>query len=188
MKSQQQTKPSDNPLLRLHNLGQSVWLDFLSRRFIADGGLRTLIDDDGLAGVTSNPTIFEKAIAGSTDYDSSLKATESKSDRDVMALYEQFAIQDIQNAADVLRPVYDRTEREDGYVSLEVSPYLAMSTEATIAEARRLWRAVSRDNLMIKVPGTKPGLPAIRQLLGEGININVTLLFSQLVYEDVVEA
>jgi transaldolase / glucose-6-phosphate isomerase len=188
MKSQQQTKPSANPLLRLHDLGQAVWLDFLSRRFIADGGLRTLINDDGLTGVTSNPSIFEKAIAGSSDYDSSLKATESEGDRDVMALYEKFAIEDIQNAADALRPVYDRTERKDGYVSLEVSPYLAMSTEETIAEARRLWRAVSRDNLMIKVPGTKPGLPAIRQLLGEGINVNITLLFSQLVYEDVVEA
>jgi transaldolase / glucose-6-phosphate isomerase len=188
MKAQQQTKPSANPLLRLHDLGQAVWLDFLSRRFIAEGGLRTLIKDDGLAGVTSNPSIFEKAIAGSSDYDSSMKATENESDCDVMALYEQLAIEDIQHAADALRPVYDRTERKDGYVSLEVSPYLAMSTEQTIAEARRLWRAVSRDNLMIKVPGTKPGLPAIRQLIGEGININVTLLFSQLVYEDVVEA
>jgi transaldolase / glucose-6-phosphate isomerase len=188
MKSQPKTKPSANPLLRLHDLGQAVWLDFLSRRFIADGGLRALINNDGLAGVTSNPTIFEKAIAGSTDYDSSLKATESRSDCDVMALYEQFAIEDIQNATDALRPVYDRTERRDGYVSLEVSPYLAMNTEATIAEARRLWRAVSRDNLMIKVPATKPGLPAIRQLLGEGINVNITLLFSQQVYEEVAEA
>jgi transaldolase / glucose-6-phosphate isomerase len=188
MKSQLQTKPSGNPLLRLHELGQAVWLDFLSRRFIADGGLRTLINNDGLAGVTSNPSIFEKAIAGSPDYDSSLKAIESGSDCDLMALYEQLAIEDIQNAADALRPVYDRTKREDGYVSLEVSPYLAMSTEATIAEARRLWRVVSRDNLMIKVPATKPGLPAIRQLISEGININITLLFSQLVYEEVVEA
>jgi transaldolase / glucose-6-phosphate isomerase len=188
MKSQPQRKPSANPLLRLHDLGQAVWLDFLSRRFIVDGGLRTLIDKDGLAGVTSNPTIFEKAIAGSPDYDSALSATESGSDCDIMALYEQLAIVDIQNAADALRQVYDRTERKDGYVSLEVSPYLAMSTEATISEARRLWHAVSRDNLMIKVPATKAGLPAIRQLIGEGININITLLFSQLVYEDVVEA
>lgn len=188
MKSQPHKKPSVNPLLRLHDLGQAVWLDFLSRRFIADGGLRTLINNDGLAGVTSNPTIFEKAIAGSTDYDSSLKGIESRTDCEIMALYEQIAIEDIQNATDALRPVYDKTQREDGYVSLEVSPYLAMSTQATIAEARRLWRAVSRDNLMIKVPATKPGLPAIRQLIGEGININITLLFSQLVYEDVAEA
>jgi transaldolase / glucose-6-phosphate isomerase len=188
MKVQAQTKRSVNPLLRLHDLGQSVWLDFLSRRFIAEGGLKALINDDGLAGVTSNPAIFEKAIAGSTDYDSSLKATENRSDCDVMQLYEEFAIGDIQNATDALRPVYDKTERRDGFVSLEVSPYLAMSTEATIAEARRLWRAVSRDNLMIKVPATKPGLPAIRQLIGEGININITLLFSQQVYEDVAEA
>jgi transaldolase/glucose-6-phosphate isomerase len=188
MKSQQKSKPTANPLVRLHDLGQAVWLDFLSRRFIADGGLRTLINNDGLAGVTSNPSIFEKAIAGSPDYDSSLKAIERGSDCDVMALYEQLAIEDIRNAADALRPVYERTERADGYVSLEVSPYLAMSTEGTIAEARRLWRAVSRNNLMIKVPATKPGLPAIRQLIGEGININITLLFSQLVYEDVAEA
>lgn len=188
MKSQSQTKPSANPLLRLHELGQAVWLDFLSRRFIADGGLKALINNDGLAGVTSNPSIFEKAIAGSSDYDSSLKATESRTDCDIMALYEQLAIEDIQNAADALRPVYDKTERKDGYVSLEVSPYLAMNTQATIAEAQRLWRAVGRDNLMIKVPATKPGLPAIHQLIGEGINVNITLLFSQLVYEDVVEA
>src|SRR5262249_40765768 len=148
----------------------------------------TLINNDGLSGVTSNPSIFEKAIAGSADYDASLKAIESRSDCDAMALYEQIAIEDIQNAADALRPVYDRTERKDGYVSFEVSPYLAMNTEGTIAEVRRLWQAVSRDNLMVKVPATKPGLPAIRQLLGEGININITLLFSQQVYEDIVEA
>ena len=188
MKAKPQTKPSVNPLLRLRDLGQAVWLDFLSRRFIADGGLKTLINNDGLSGVTSNPSIFEKAIAGSADYDASLKAIESRSDCDVMALYEQVAIEDIQNAADALRPVYNRTERKDGYVSLEVSPYLAMNTEEAIAEARRLWRAVSRDNLMVKVPATKPGLPAIRQLISEGININITLLFSQQVYEEVVEA
>src|SRR5262249_3900585 len=113
---------------------------------------------------------------------------ESRSDCDVMALYEHLAIADIQSAADALRPVYDRTQRQDGYISLEVSPYLAMNTDATIAEARRLWPAAARDNVMIKVPATKPGLPAIRQLIGEGINVNITLLFSQQVYEDVVEA
>ena len=172
----------------MHDHGQAIWLDFLSRRFIAEGGLENLIDNDGLTGVTSNPTIFEKAITGSADYDSSLKAAESDGDRDVMALYERLAIEDIQRAADTLRPVYEATKRRDGYVSLEVSPYLAMSTEATIAEARRLSQAVGRENVMIKVPATKAGLPAIRQLIGEGININITLMFSQRVYEEVAEA
>ena len=172
----------------MHDLGQAVWLDFLSRRFIAEGGLKKLIETDGLTGVTSNPSIFEKAIGGSTDYDSALKTAESDGDCDVMSLYERLAIADIQNAADALRPVYEATKRRDGYVSLEVSPYLAMNTDATVAEARRLWRRVGRENLMIKVPATKAGLPAIRQLIGEGINVNITLLFSQQVYEEVVEA
>ncbi len=179
---------SVNPLERLHDYGQAIWLDFLSRRFIAEDGLKKLIEQDGLTGVTSNPSIFEKAIAGSADYDSSLKAAEAAGDCDAMALYERLAIEDIRHAADALRPVFDAAERRDGYVSLEVSPYLAMNTEATVGEARRLWRAVGRDNLMIKVPATKAGLPAIRQLIGEGINVNITLLFSQQVYEDVVEA
>ena len=172
---------------RLHDYGQAVWLDFLSRRFISEGGLKKLIDQDGLTGVTSNPSIFEKAIAGSADYDASLKAAEASRLRRHGALR---AARDRGHPtrADALRPVYDATERRDGYVSLEVSPYLAMSTEATVVEARRLWQAVGRDNLMIKVPATKAGLPAIRQLIGEGINVNITLLFSQLVYEDVVEA
>jgi transaldolase/glucose-6-phosphate isomerase len=188
MKAQRQTKASANPLERLHEYGQAVWLDFLARRFIAEGGLKKLIEQDGLTGVTSNPSIFEKAIAGSADYDASLKKAETQGDNGVMTLYERFAIEDIQHAADALRPVYDATKRADGYVSFEVSPYLAMSTEATVLEARRLWHAVGRDNLMIKVPATKPGLPAIRQLIGEGINVNITLLFSQEVYEEVVEA
>jgi transaldolase/glucose-6-phosphate isomerase len=188
MTAKRQKKTSTNPLERLHEAGQAIWLDFLSRRFIAEGGLKKLVEQDGLAGVTSNPSIFEKAIAGSTDYDPALKATLSRGDRDVMALYEALAVEDIQNAADALRPVYDATQRADGYVSLEVSPYLAMDTEATVAEARRLWQAVGRDNLMIKVPATKPGLPAIQQLIGEGINVNITLLFSHKVYEQVAEA
>jgi len=188
MNVQIKTKSSENPLRHLHDYGQAVWLDFLSRRFIAEGGLKKLIEQDGLTGVTSNPSIFEKAIAGSSDYDSSLKTAEASGDWDVMALYERLAIEDIRHAADALRPVYDATKRGDGYVSLEVSPYLAMNTEATVVEARRLWRAVGRDNLMIKVPATKAGLPAICQLIGEGINVNITLLFSQLIYEDVVEA
>jgi transaldolase / glucose-6-phosphate isomerase len=177
-----------NPLQRLHDLGQAPWLDFLSRRFLTEGGLKALVENDGLTGVTSNPSIFEKAIAGSTDYDSTLMRVERERDCDVMALYEQFAIEDIQHAADALHQVYVATQRRDGYVSLEVSPYLAMNTQATIVEARRLWRAVGRDNLMIKVPATKAGLPAVRELIGEGINVNITLLFSQQVYEQVVEA
>jgi transaldolase/glucose-6-phosphate isomerase len=188
VKAQRQRESSWNLLERLHDSGQAVWLDFLSRRFIAEGGLKKLIVKDGVTGVTSNPSIFEKAITGSTDYDSSLKTAENHGHRDAMALYEQLAIEDIQHAADALRPVYEATERRDGYVSLEVSPYLAMSSDATVVEARRLWRAVRRDNLMIKVPATKPGLPAICQLIGEGINVNITLLFSQQVYEEVVEA
>jgi transaldolase / glucose-6-phosphate isomerase len=188
MNVQQQTSKSSNPLKRLHDFGQAVWLDFLSRRLVAEGGLKKLIETDGLTGVTSNPTIFEKAIGGGTDYDSALKAAESEADCDAMSLYERLAIEDIQCAADALRPVYEATKRRDGYVSLEVSPYLAMNTDATVAEARRLWRSVGRDNLMIKVPATKAGLPAIRQLIGDGINVNITLLFSQQVYEEVVEA
>jgi transaldolase/glucose-6-phosphate isomerase len=188
MNVQVKTKSSVNPLRHLHDYGQAVWLDFLSRRFIAEGGLNKLIEQDGLTGVTSNPSIFEKAIIGSTDYDAQLKGAVASDDCDPMALYERLAIEDIRHAADALRPVYDTTQGRDGYVSLEVSPYLAMNTEATVVEALRLWKAVGRDNLMIKVPATRPGLPAIRQLIGEGINVNITLLFSQLVYEDVVEA
>jgi transaldolase/glucose-6-phosphate isomerase len=188
MNVQARTKAPVNPLRKLHDYGQAVWLDFLSRRFIAEGGLKKLIEQDGLTGVTSNPSIFEKAIDGSTDYDAQLKAAVASDHGDAMSLYEQLAIGDIRNAADALRSVYDATEGRDGYVSLEVSPYLAMNTEATVVEARRLWRAVGRDNLMIKVPATKAGLPAIRQLTGEEINVNITLLFSQLVYEDVVAA
>jgi transaldolase / glucose-6-phosphate isomerase len=188
MTAQRQPKAAPNPLVRLHDCGQAVWLDFLARRFLAEGGLKKLVEQDRLTGVTSNPSIFEKAIAGSADYDQSLNTLETQGDCDVMALYERLAIDDIRHAADTLRPVYEATKRQDGYVSLEVSPYLAMDTEATVAEARRLWQWVGRDNLMIKVPGTKPGLRAIRQLIGEGINVNITLLFSQQVYEEVVEA
>jgi transaldolase/glucose-6-phosphate isomerase len=188
MNVQIKTKPQMNPLKHLHEHGQAVWLDFLSRKFIGDGGLKKLVEQDGLTGVTSNPSIFEKAIGGSADYDASLKKAEGEGDFDVMALYERLAIEDIRHAADELRPVHEATKRQDGYVSLEVSPYLAMDTEATVAEARRLWKAVDRANLMIKVPATKAGLPAIRKLIGEGINVNITLLFSQRVYEDVAEA
>jgi transaldolase/glucose-6-phosphate isomerase len=177
-----------NRLRSLEAQGQSVWLDFLARRFTAEGGLQRLVDQDGLGGVTSNPSIFEKAIAEGSDYDAALNELESHGDSDAMALYERLAIQDIQRAADVLHPVYVAAHRRDGFVSLEVSPYLAWDGDATVAEAQRLWRAVDRENLMIKVPATDACLPAIRQLIGEGINVNVTLLFGQDVYVRVAEA
>jgi len=183
-----QGKPTENPLKALTRYGQSVWLDYIRRNLISTGELARMIRDDGLRGVTSNPSIFEKAIAGSTDYSQALKELEKRSDLDAKGVYEHLAIRDVQDAADVLRPVYDQTKRRDGYVSLEVSPYLAYKTAETIAEARRLWKAVGRENLMIKVPGTREGIPAIRQLIGEGINVNVTLLFAQEVYETVAEA
>jgi transaldolase / glucose-6-phosphate isomerase len=188
MTAQTRSRRSANPLRQLGDCGQAVWLDFLSRRFIAEGRLASLITQDDLAGVTSNPSIFEKAIGGSADYDATLTAIAGEGDREVMALYECLAVEDIQRAADVLRPVYEATRRRDGYVSLEVSPYLAMSTDGTVMDARRLWRAVARDNVMIKVPATRPGLAAIRQLIGDGININITLLFAKEVYEEVAEA
>jgi transaldolase/glucose-6-phosphate isomerase len=177
-----------NPLKSLNDYGQVVWLDFLSRRFIAEGSLKRLIDEDGLAGATSNPSIFEKAIVGSRDYDSEFIAAARSENPDDRALFERLAVEDVRNAAEILRPVYDATEHRDGYISIEVSPDLAMDTDATVEEARRLWRSVGRDNLMIKVPATTPGLLAIRQLTGDGINVNITLLFSQTVYEGVVEA
>jgi len=182
---QVQTK---NPLQALQSYGQSVWLDYIRRSLINSGELQRLVDEDGLRGVTSNPSIFEKAIAGSTDYDSALTASEQSQDRDVMSLYESFAIADIQATADILRPIYEQTNRRDGYVSLEVSPYLANDTQQTIKDARRLWQAVNRPNLLIKVPATPAGIPAIQQIISEGINVNVTLLFSQDVYEQVANA
>jgi transaldolase / glucose-6-phosphate isomerase len=177
-----------NPLLQLSEAGQAVWLDFIERKILADGAFRRLIDEDGLKGVTSNPSIFEKAIGDSRDYDAPLKAFVEGADGETAEVFEHLAIADIQAAADQLRGVYDRLGGRDGFVSLEVSPYLAMQTEATIAEARKLWAAVDRPNLMIKVPGTGPGVPAIRRLIAEGINVNVTLLFSLQSYLDVAEA
>jgi transaldolase / glucose-6-phosphate isomerase len=179
---------SGNPLGELQRLGQSVWLDYIRRDLIDSGELRRMVAEDHLSGITSNPSIFEKAIAGSTDYDSFLASAAKCKGHDSMALYEGLAIKDIKDAADVLRPIYERTSRVDGYVSLEVSPYLAHDTKGTVAEAHRLWDKVGRENILIKVPGTPEGLPAIRQLIAEGININITLLFSQKVYEQVAEA
>src|SRR5579862_8446077 len=181
-------KKSQNPLNALNTFGQSVWLDYIRRNLISTGELARLIEQDGLRGVTSNPSIFEKAITGSTDYTKALEELSAQKNLDAKQVYEALAIRDIQDAADALRPVYDQTKRRDGYVSLEVSPYLAHKTQETIDEARRLWKAVGRENLMVKVPGTKEGIPAFQQLISEGININVTLLFAQEVYEKVAEA
>jgi transaldolase / glucose-6-phosphate isomerase len=177
-----------NPVKALENHGQAVWLDFLARGFVAKGDLKKLIDSDGVKGVTSNPSIFEKAIGSSDEYDAPIGKALKAGDRPVAGLFEQLAIEDIQHAADVLRPVYDELDGKDGFVSLEVSPYLAMDTKGTIAEAERLWKDVKRKNLMVKVPATTEGLPAIEHLIGEGISINITLLFSQAVYLQVAEA
>ena len=177
-----------NPLKELNEFGQSVWLDFIQRKLLTGGELKRMVEEDGLKGVTSNPAIFEKAIADSDDYDDVIAELGGDGSADPKAVYEAIATRDIQDAADVLKPVYDETERRDGYVSLEVSPYLAHDTEATVAEARRLWNTVSRDNLLIKVPGTPAGVPAIEQLIGEGISVNVTLLFAREAYEQVAQA
>src|SRR6266403_2644435 len=177
-----------NPVKALENHGQAVWLDFLARGFVAKGDLKQLIDTDGVKGVTSNPSIFEKAIGSSDEYDGAIGNALKKGDRPVADLFEHLAVEDIQHAADVLRPVYDRLKGDDGFVSLEVSPYLAMDTKGTITEAERLWKEVKRRNLMVKVPATPEGLPAIEYLIGEGISINITLLFSQKVYLQVAQA
>ena len=177
-----------NPLRELAKSGQSIWLDFLSREIIENGALRRLIEDDCVAGITSNPSIFEKAIGETNYYDADIARLVAKGDSSVGAIYERLVTADIAAAADLLRPLHDRTDGRQGFVSLEVSPYLAMDTEATIAEARRLWATVRRDNIFIKVPATAPGIPAVRRLLADGINVNITLLFSQHVYEDGVEA
>jgi transaldolase/glucose-6-phosphate isomerase len=178
-----------NPVAALTQFGQSVWLDFIRRSLIACGELKRLVDDDSLGGVTSNPAIFEKAIDGSNDYAASINEITGKSPSlKPKQIYELLAVKDIQDAADVLRVVYDRTSSHDGYVSLEVSPDLAHDAAATIAEARQLWAAVSRPNVMIKVPATPAGLPAIRTLISEGVNVNVTLLFARDAYEAVAEA
>jgi transaldolase len=170
----------------LLDLGQSVWLDYLRRGMTRSGELAAMVAD-GLRGMTSNPTIFEHAIAGSTDYDDALTefGGSRTTDREV---FEALAIQDVQEAADVLRPVYEETDGADGFVSIEVSPELARDTEGSIAEARRLWRAADRPNVMIKIPGTREGWPAIERCLREGININITLLFSVEHYRAVADA
>jgi transaldolase / glucose-6-phosphate isomerase len=183
-----ETAKKTNPLKDLLNFGQSVWLDYIRRDLLTSGELKRLIEEDGLRGMTSNPAIFEKAITGSTLYADLLNSLRSRTDLDAKARYEILAIRDIQEAADFLRPVYQSSKRRDGYVGLEVSPYLARETKATVEEARRLWKAVGRENVMIKIPGTAEGIPAFQQAISEGINVNVTLLFAQEVYVKVAEA
>ena len=175
-----------NPLNRLHELGQSIWLDYLRRDMLQDGAQARMIREDDLSGQTSNPTIFQKAIAESDLYDEDIRA--AGVDADPNSVLDSIMIEDIRLAADLFRPVYDRTAGEDGFISVEVSPDIAWETEASIAEARRLWTAIARPNLMVKIPGTAAGIPAIRDCLAEGININITLLFSVDRYHQVMDA
>src|SRR5215467_531718 len=176
-----------NPLKGLLAYGQSPWMDYVRRDLLTSGQLKKYIDNDGLRGMTSNPAIFEKAIVGSNLYADILNSPELKN-LDANGVFEKIAFRDIQDACDIFRPVYEETKRRDGYVSIEVSPFLGYDTKATIVEAHRLWKGVNRPNVMIKIPGTPEGLPAIRQCLEEGININITLLFAQSAYEEVAEA
>ena len=177
----------EKPLKQLARFGQSIWLDYIRRTLMTSGDLRRMVEEDGLGGMTSNPSIFEKAMGGA-EYADYLAELRKNKTLDAKGIYEGLAIRDIQDAADVLRPVYDRTKKHDGYVSMEVSPYLANKTQETIDEALRLWKAVDRPNLMIKIPGTPAGVPAIETVLREGVNVNVTLLFSQDMYEEVAWA
>jgi transaldolase / glucose-6-phosphate isomerase len=179
---------TENPLRSLLELGQSLWLDDLRRSLLTSGEFNRLIAEDRLRGVTSNPSIFERAFAGDADYRTFLRDMKGTDQMDGARAYELLAIRDVRDAADLLRPVYDLTDRADGYASLEVSPYVAYDSQATIAEARRLWHAIGRDNVMIKVPASKAGLPAVRQLTSEGINVNITLLFGVDRYEEVARA
>jgi len=177
----------NNPLLDLEDFGQSIWMDFIRRETTSSGELRQLIEEDGVSGVTSNPSIFEKAIAESHDYDEAVRALtlEGKTTDEI---YQFLTVEDIQMVADLLRPTYDRTGGRDGFVSLEVSPSLAHDTTGTIEEARQLWSLVDHPNAMIKVPATHEGIPAIQQLIGEGINVNITLLFGLPRYREVADA
>jgi transaldolase len=186
-KQAQSSTSTQNPLLELQKFGQSVWLDYIRRDLITSGELKRLIDNDGLRGMTSNPSIFEKAIAGSNDYAGFLDQLIAQG-LGAGDIFERIAVRDIQDAADILLPVYKSTNKRDGYVSLEVSPTLARDTQGTIEEARRLWKEVARPNIMIKVPGTPEGVAPVRQLTSEGLNINITLLFAQDAYKKVAEA
>jgi transaldolase len=181
------TGGTTNPLKGLLAYGQSPWMDYIRRDLLTSGQLNKYIENDGLRGMTSNPAIFEKAITGSNLYGDMLASPDAKK-LTAKSLFEKIAIRDVQDACDIFKPVYSESKRRDGYVSLEVSPHLANDTKASIEEARRLWKSVARPNVMIKIPGAPEGLPAIRQLLEEGININITLLFAQSAYEQVAEA
>lgn len=176
-----------NSLNKTQKHGQSIWLDLLNRDIMVTGNLQSRITSDDLRGLTSNPSIFEKAISGSSDYDADI-ANLSKKENDNAAIFFAMAIEDIQRAADIFKPVYQNTNGKDGFVSLEVSPYLARDTEGTIEQARELWKKVNRKNVMIKIPATREGLPAIRKCIAEGININITLLFGLPRYREVTEA
>jgi transaldolase len=179
---------SENPLRKLKTFGQSIWLDTIRRGMLTPGGeLEQLIENDGLCGVTSNPAIFEKAIDGSADYDDAIRGL-AREGKPLAEIYETLAVEDVGRAADLFRKLYDRTGGADGFVSLEVAPSLAHDTKGTVAEARRLWAMLNRPNMLIKVPGTPEGLPAIRQLISEGVNVNITLLFAVPRYEEVAEA
>jgi transaldolase / glucose-6-phosphate isomerase len=180
------SKSGKNPLKGLLDYGQSPWMDYIRRDLLTDGELKRLIHEDGLRGMTSNPSIFAKAITSSKFYSDILDSPDAKK-LNATQLYEKIAVRDVQDAADIFRPVYEESHHRDGYVSLEVSPTLALEMQKTLDEARRLWKMVNRPNVMIKVPGTKECIPAIRQLLEEGININITLLFAQSAYEQVAE-
>jgi transaldolase len=175
-----------NPLKKLETFGQAIWLDYIRRDLITSGKLLQLIENDGIRGMTSNPAIFQKAIADSAVYDADIRKLASQN-KDINTIYETISQQDVQSAADVFRPLYDETKGGDGYVSLEVNPHLANDTDGTIEEARRLWSLLKRPNVLIKVPATVEGLPAIRQLIAEGININVTLIFGVPRYREVAE-
>jgi len=176
-----------NSLQELYNYGQSFWVDYILRSLITSGKIDMHIKEEGVRGITSNPAIFMKAISETDEYKESINSLSSQY-KDAKSIYEQLAIKDIQGAADALRTVYDQAKKLDGYVSLEVSPKLAHDTSGTLDEARRLWKAVAKENLMIKVPATPEGIPAIEQLISEGVNVNVTLLFSQDAYERVTKA
>ncbi|MDX1489241.1 MAG: transaldolase family protein, partial [Acidiferrobacterales bacterium] len=178
----------NNPVIAVQKLGQSIWYDNIRRGLITSGELQQMVQHEGLLGVTSNPAIFEKAVAGSTDYDAAIEILVKDGSLTADEIYECLAVEDIQMAADVLRPVYERTDGLDGYVSMEVSPYIAHDTQATIDEARRLRQTIDRDNVMIKVPAIAAGIPAVRQLISDGININATLLFAVESYEAVAQA
>ncbi|MFD2873307.1 transaldolase [Mucilaginibacter ximonensis] len=176
-----------NKVKQIHSFGQSIWLDFIDRAFIGDGRLKALIDDDGVRGVTSNPAIFEKAISSSDMYDGDI-AELSKGNKTNEEIFFGLAIKDIQDACDLFKPLYNESNKGDGYVSLEVSPFLALKGEETYQQAIQLWKEVDRENVMIKIPGTQPGLDAIRRATAQGVNINVTLLFGLQRYEDVALA